>query len=186
MIRVVPYDESWPARAGQLIEHLQTELPGVFRQLEHIGSTSVPGLAAKPIVDLMASVRALDDVSAHQEALRRLGFVAAETGMPNRLFYTCPADGAADGASDDRGGRPDCNLHVVTADTWAERNERLLRDHLRAHPEDARAYGELKERLASTGLPGEEYGRAKTELIQRLVDRARDARGLPRVPVWEE
>jgi len=63
---------------------------------------------------------------------------------------------------------------------------RVLRDHLRAHPDDARRYAELKQRLAAEHTDGTEYTKAKTELIQELTDRARADRGLPPVPVWEE
>jgi GrpB-like predicted nucleotidyltransferase (UPF0157 family) len=78
------------------------------------------------------------------------------------------------------------HLHVVTTDTWDTRNQRLPRDYLRAHPEDARRYGELKQRLAAEQTGGDEYTKAKTELIQELTDRARADRGLPPAPVWEE
>ena len=71
---------------------------------------------------------------------------------------------------------------MVPAGTWDTRNERLLRDHLRAHPEDARRYGDLKRRLAAEHTGGATYTKAKTELIQDLTDRARAARGLPSVP----
>ena len=96
--------------------------------------------------------------------------------MPDRLFFQ----------RRDRNGTPTHHLHVVPEATWATRNERLLRDRLRGHPEQARRHGELKLRLARDLGPVEAYTRAKTALIQGLVDAARDALGLPRVPVWEE
>jgi GrpB-like predicted nucleotidyltransferase (UPF0157 family) len=95
--------------------------------------------------------------------------------MPGRLFYVR-----------DENGQRAYQLHVVPSATWDTRNERMLRDYLRAHPEDARRYGELKQRLAAEHTDGAEYTKAKTELIQELTDRARAARGLPSVPVWEE
>jgi GrpB protein len=109
-----------------------------------------------------------------RRALPALGYRRLVTGMPGRLFY--PRD---------RDGRRAYHLHVVPADTWAARNEPLLRDHLRRHPADARRYGDLKQELA--GRPGDAagYSQAKTELIQELTDRARADRGLPSVPVWE-
>jgi GrpB-like predicted nucleotidyltransferase (UPF0157 family) len=75
---------------------------------------------------------------------------------------------------------------VVPLEGWDTRNERLLRDHLRAYPDDARRYAELKQRLAAEHTDGTEYTKAKTELIQELTDRARTDRGLSSVPVWEE
>jgi GrpB-like predicted nucleotidyltransferase (UPF0157 family) len=93
--------------------------------------------------------------------------------MPNRLFYRR-----------DRDGRRTHHLHVVTAETWPTRNERLLRDYLRGHPRDAARYGELK--LLVLDNESDAYTRAKTDLIQELTDRARTELGLPPVPVWEE
>jgi len=173
VIEVVEYDEAWPVRAAAARADL---IPlGVFDAVEHIGSTSVPGLAAKPVIDLMAAAASLDAVVAVEDALAGLGYHAFDTGMPGRLFYYRDEDGM--GAY---------QLHVVPAGTWETRNERLLRDHLRNHPADARRYAELKLRLAGEHTDGTEYTKAKTELIQELTDRARADRGLPPVPVWEE
>jgi len=173
-VEVVPYDGSWPARAEAAIAEIRAALAGVPLEIEHIGSTAVPGLAAKPIIDLMAAVPDLDDVAARAGALAGIGFTAEDNGMPGRLFFVR-----------DDGGRRSHHLHVVTAASWPARNQRLLRDHLRGHPEDLRRYADLKRRLAGGGLSAEGYTRAKTELIQELTDRARAARGLPPVPVWE-
>ena len=173
MIEVADYDQAWPVRAAAARADL---IPlGVFDAVEHVGSTSVPGLAAKPVIDLMAAAASLDAVTAAEEVLAGLGYHRLDTGMPDRLFYYR-----------DEAGQRAYQLHVVPADTWETRNERLLRDHLRAHPEDARRYAELKRRLAAEHTDGTEYTKAKTELIQELTDRARAGRGLPSVPVWEE
>jgi GrpB-like predicted nucleotidyltransferase (UPF0157 family) len=94
----------------------------VVVRLEHIGSTSVPGLAAKPVIDMMASVRGLQDGRAAQAALAELGYELVATGMPDRLFYQRRAGP----------GMATHHLHVVAEDSWATRNERLLRDYLRA------------------------------------------------------
>ena len=173
MIEVVEYDEAWAVRAAAARAEL---IPlGVFETVEHIGSTSVPGLAAKPVIDLMAAAASLDRVTAAEDALSGLGYRRFDNGMSGRLFYYRDEDGARA-----------YQLHVVPAGTWDTRNERLLRDHLRQHPEDARRYAELKQRLAAEHTDGTEYTKAKTELIQELTDRARAGRGLPSVPVWEE
>ena len=169
VIEVVEYDEAWPVRAAAARADLISL--GVFDAVEHIGSTSVPGLAAKPVVDLMAAAASLDAVAAAGHALAGLGYHAFDPGMDGRLFYFL-----------DEAGQRAYQLHVVPADTWEARNERLLRDHLRAHPEDARRYAELKQRLAAEHTDGTEYTRAKTELIQELTDRARADRGLAPVP----
>jgi GrpB-like predicted nucleotidyltransferase (UPF0157 family) len=172
VIEVVEYDEAWPVRAAAA----RTDLIalGVFDAVEHTGSTSVPGLAAKPVIDLMAAAD-LDAVAGREDDLAGLGYRRLDTGMPDRLFYYR-----------DENGQRAYHLHVVPPGTWDTRNERLLRDHLRAHPDDARRYAKLKQRLAAEHTDGTEYTKAKTELIQELTDRARADRGLPSVPVWEE
>jgi GrpB-like predicted nucleotidyltransferase (UPF0157 family) len=172
VIEVVEYDEAWPVRAAAARADL---IPlGVFDAVEHIGSTSVPGLAAKPIIDLMAAAD-LDAVAGREDDLAALGYHRFDVGTPARLFYYRDED-----------GQRAYQLHVVPTGTWEARNERLLRDHLRAYPDDARRYAELKQRLAAEHTDGTEYTKAKTELIQELTDRARADRGLPSVPVWEE
>jgi GrpB-like predicted nucleotidyltransferase (UPF0157 family) len=175
VIEVAEYDVSWSGRAGDARRELQNALPGVFVEIEHIGSTAVPGLAAKPVIDLMAAVDDLAEVTAIGPVLGDLDYHLVETGMRDRLLYARRGD-----------GRRTHHLHVVTVDSWPTRNERLLRDHLREHPDDARAYGELKVTLAADSVDVDAYTRAKTALIQRLIDRARDDRGLPRVDVWED
>ena len=173
---VVPYDPTWPEQFEAARAELLAAIGPVVVRLEHIGSTSVPGLAAKPVIDMMASVRGLQDGRAAQAALAELGYELVGTGMPDRLFYQRRAGP----------GVATHHLHVVAEDSWATRNERLLRDHLRSHPEQARRYGRLKQQLARDLGHGEAYTRAKTELIQELVDAARAELGLPQVPVWEE
>jgi GrpB-like predicted nucleotidyltransferase (UPF0157 family) len=144
--------------------------------LEHVGSTAVPGLAAKPIIDMMAAVAELQDGLDCLEPLAALGYEKIETGMQGRLFLRKidPQQGCS------------FNLHIVESASWPERNERLLRDYLRTHPTDAQAYGELKQNLAlEYSRDGSSYTKAKTAFIQSVMDRARDERGLPRINVWE-
>ncbi len=174
-IEVVDYDDAWPRNADAACVELRDSLPGLFTEIEHIGSTSVPGLVAKPIIDLMAAAEDLAQVAAQDATLRLIGYQRHDTGMPGRLFYRR-----------DENGRRAYHLHVVPATTWATRNELLLRDYLRANPADAQRYGALKRELAVRHEASADYTRAKTDLIQELIDRARAARGLPAVPVWEE
>jgi GrpB-like predicted nucleotidyltransferase (UPF0157 family) len=171
----VDYDPAWAQLADRAAAELRATVPDLFTVIEHIGSTSVPGLAAKPIIDLMAAADSLEAVVAHDGELLGIGYQRQDTGMPGRLFYGRDTD-----------GRRTHHLHVVPAGTFGERNEPLLRDYLRRYPDEAARYGDLKRRLAAEGMEGEDYTRAKTELIQQLTDRARAELGLPSVPVWEE
>jgi len=135
----------------------------------------VPGLATKPIIDLMAATDDLDGVAARDGDLRLLGYEFHDAEMPGRLLYRRgPANARAH------------HLHVVQASNLPTRNQLLLRDYLRGHPDDAARYGALKRRLAALHDNGDDCTKAKTELIQELTDRARAERGLPPALVWEE
>jgi GrpB-like predicted nucleotidyltransferase (UPF0157 family) len=173
VIEVHDYDPAWPGLAQRAIDELTVAAAGWLTVIEHIGSTSVPGLAAKPIIDLMAAADTLESPRA-EEAVRALGYERMEFQMPERLSFRR------------RGSPVGYHLHVVLASSWDTRNQRILRDHLREHPDDRDAYGALKRDLAGVAEESATYTRAKTALIQRMVDDARKARGLPSVNVWEE
>ncbi|MEU4425960.1 GrpB family protein [Actinoplanes sp. NPDC024001] len=169
-IEISDYDRAWPGRARHAIDEVTALLPGRIVLAEHVGSTAVPGLPAKPVIDMMVATADLGDVLEAEEALRAIGYRRIETGMPERLFYR----------------RPGYHLHVVTTASWDTRNERLLRDHLLGNAADRDEYGRLKRQLAAAGDDADAYTRGKTALIQRMVDAARAAKGLPSVDVWEE
>ncbi|MFD7296418.1 GrpB family protein [Streptomyces sp. NPDC059897] len=183
-IYVVEYDPCWPQQAATAIDALRAAVPGLFVEIEHIGSTAVPGLAAKPVIDLMAAVHDLPYAALHHAALAGLGFHPHDNGMTDRLLYVRADD--ADNA-DSAGNRVRSHiLHVVTLESWPTRNQRILRDHMRTHPEDAARYARLKRAIVAAGTGAGAYSRAKTTLVQELTDRARAQRGLPSVPVWEK
>ncbi|WP_428686758.1 GrpB family protein [Roseibium sp.] len=148
-----------------------------FLELEHIGSTSVPGLSAKPVIDIMASVDGLEDIDAVQSALWALGYEDLDAGFQFRRAFHRPAD--AD--------YPAFNLHIVRSEDWAHKSERLFRDWLKTHPDVARAYQDLKIRIAECGPETMmQYTRAKGDFIQSAVNDARRAVGLPERSDWRE
>jgi len=175
-VTIVEYRPEWPAMAEAAIAEVRAVLGDTITAIEHMGSTSVPGLAAKPIIDLMAAASDLDAVAARTDALAAAGFERHHNTMADRLLYA---------RGEDVMHRTHL-LHIVEASTWEERNQRILRDHLRMHPEDVRRYAELKYAIVAAGTSMGDYAAAKTELIQELTDRARAERGLPSVPVWEK
>jgi GrpB-like predicted nucleotidyltransferase (UPF0157 family) len=170
-VEIVAYDERWPAQAAAVIREVSDVLGDSIRGVEHFGSTSVPGLAAKPIIDVMVAADRFEDVAKHVDRLAELGYELKDTGTWERMWFV-------------RGGEVRVHLHVVTFAKWQTCNERIMRDYLRDHPDDAKRYADLKRTL--TELDGDSYTRAKTSLIQEIVDRARTERGLPLVEVWEE
>jgi len=176
-VEICDYDPAWPAHFAVEQVLLAELLQRPADAIEHVGSTAIPGLCAKPVIDIMARLASLDAAERYLPALRERGFALIDTGMRDRLFLRRPAGD----------GRPMIHLHLVGEPAWDERNERLLRDHLGNRPELAKEYGALKRALAQR-FPHDSlaYTRAKTDFVQEVVDAARDARGLPRVPVWED
>ncbi|WP_225877108.1 GrpB family protein [Streptomyces resistomycificus] len=174
-IHVADYDPSWPRQAATAIDALRAAAPGLLLKIEHIGSTAVPGLSAKPVIDLMAAAHDLTHAAPHQAALAELGFHPHDNRMTDRLPYVRADSGVRSHI-----------LHVVTLESWPTRNQRIFRDYLRAHPEDATRYAHLKRAIVVAGTGPGEYARAKTVLVQELTDRARAQLGLPSVPVWEK
>ncbi len=173
-VKVVAYNPSWPDMYEAERDAILADT-SQFIVIEHIGSTAVPHQAAKPIIDMMAAVQSLED-EALLESLTKLDYHLFDAGMRNRLFLRKRA----------KNGQV-FHLHIVQHDTWEERKERLMRDYLLAHPEAVQAYGDLKRQLAEQ-FPEDSlaYTEAKTAFIQGLMDKARDALGLPRVNVWED
>lgn len=168
-IAIVPYDPAWPQHYAAEAARLRSLLP-VLRELEHIGSTAVPGLAAKPVIDIMAAVDDLDEVAPCLPALVPHGYALIETGMRDRLFLQ----------------RPGFNLHIVTLASWPRRKERLMRDALMADPNAAAEYAALKYRLALKHDDLPTYTQGKTAFVQALMDRVHDRLGWPRENVWED
>jgi GrpB-like predicted nucleotidyltransferase (UPF0157 family) len=155
VVTVVDYDPSWPRLFERLRAVVWPVVDDIATTIEHVGSTSVPGLAAKPVIDLDVVLRTGEDVPLAIERLATLGYGhLGELGVAGRDAFRPPANSA------------DHNLYVCHPDSPGLANHLALRDHLRRHPERARAYGELKKRLARTythDIDG--YVGAKTSFI---------------------
>ncbi|WP_233532183.1 GNAT family N-acetyltransferase [Paenibacillus alkalitolerans] len=175
-IEVVPYNPNWPLQFEQEKARLLEILHPKLVAIEHTGSTSVPRVDAKPIIDIFAAVRPFEESSVYAELLRESGYQLIETGMYGRYLFVKQSNGTRTH-----------HLHILPEEGFYERNEFLFRDYLRAHPELVEEYGELKRNLSQQySTDPEGYTRAKTSFIQRVVDRAREERGLPLQNVWEE
>src|SRR5262249_53895723 len=133
-IEIVEYDPRWPEQAATVICEVSGVLGDSIRGIEHFGSTSVPGLAAKPIIDVMCAAEQFQDVDKHVDKLAELGYQLMDTGAWERMWFV-------------RGGHVRVHLHVVTMAKWPTSNERIMRDYLRAHPDDATRYADLKRTL---------------------------------------
>jgi GrpB-like predicted nucleotidyltransferase (UPF0157 family) len=140
---------------------------GLVRAVEHIGSTAIPGLEAKPVIDLLVGVRSLPEARAlAPPALEVLGYAFASEPVANQLFFwRGPADGPRSH-----------HAHLVEHDGPLWRWQMLFRGYLRAHPEEAARYAALKRQLAlrfPTDRVG--YSSAKAAYIDEVVAKARQA-----------
>ena len=159
-VRVVPYDESWPERAAELVASIRDALGERVLGLEHIGSTSVPGLAAKPVLDLVLTVADPADEAAYVPPLEPLGLVLhiREPDWEGHRMLTRP----------DRS----VNLHVFGADAAEPRRVVAFRDWLRTHDEDRAAYADLKTSLATQGFERVmDYNNHKAALVYDIHER---------------
>jgi len=136
-IVIVPYDVEWPARFQVLAGGIRRALGDMALRIDHIGSTSVQGLAAKPIIDVQVSVASLEPFDRLREPLERVGYVwrADNSDLTKRYFRESP-------------GSPRTHVHVRIHGSWGEQFALLFRDYLRAHPEMAERYAAVKRDLA--------------------------------------
>lgn len=160
IVFLVAPDPSWPAQFEAEAARLRQALDDVAVRIHHYGSTAVPGLAAKPIVDILVVVDSLEPMAPYRGPLEALGYeYVPHPDNADMPFFGWP------------GERPRAfNMHVVAADSEEERRHVLFRDRLRAEPGTAAAYGALKASLARRFRERrEEYTNAKAGFIDDVV-----------------
>ncbi|MDO8980523.1 MAG: GrpB family protein [Afipia sp.] len=165
-VEIVNYNPHWPALFDEEAERLRAMLdPSLIVGLEHFGSTAVPGLSAKPIIDILIAVRSLADAQAtFVEPLRNLDYVYwADNPKTDRMFFVK--------GMPPFGSRRSHHVHVT--EPHGEMWQRLgFRDYLRAHPEEAGTYERLKRRLAAEYRADREaYTDAKSAYIESVMRR---------------
>jgi len=163
-IEVVPYDPGWPAAFEAEAVRLRTALKTLALRIDHHGSTAIPGLSAKPIIDIQVSVATLQPRSTYSAHLEALG----DVHVPHPDDSFCPFF-----------HRPiqwphSHHVHVVERGGCEERRTLAFRDYLRDHADVARGYDDLKRTVAAQMVATdpesrERYARAKTNFIERVV-----------------
>jgi GrpB-like predicted nucleotidyltransferase (UPF0157 family) len=170
-IHVVEYDESWPAQFEDLATRIRAALGDVVLALEHVGSTSVPGLAAKPTIDIDLTVADSSVELAYVPALERIGFKLV-IREPAWHEHRCLQ----------REGDPRVNLHVFSPECPEVIRHRMFRDWLRAHPEDRERYRRAKlaaaAEITEKGGIVEDYNRHKEPVLRDIYERMFRANGL--------
>lgn len=148
---IVEHKTSWPAEFDAISTSIREALGPLALRVDHIGSTSVPGLPAKDVIDVQVTVAALDG-DRLVPGLARAGFVDQSIGNDHRPpGVTGPGDDWRKLFFQAGSGRP-VNVHVRVAGRPNQRYALLFRDYLRAHPESAAAYATLKRALAALGI----------------------------------
>jgi GrpB-like predicted nucleotidyltransferase (UPF0157 family) len=165
-VEVVPYDPSWPATFEKLRERIAPALGDLAVGIEHVGATAVPGLDAKPIVDVDVVVRDAGDFVAVGQRLTDLGyFYLGDLGIVGREAFRAPA------------GSPRHHLYVCAAGSAALQAHLTLRDALRADPALAAVYGALKRELAVKFRDDRDsYTEGKTAFITAVLLDVREGR----------
>jgi GrpB-like predicted nucleotidyltransferase (UPF0157 family) len=160
-IVVADYDPAWPERFRREEARIRSSLGEAALSVEHIGSTSVPGLAAKPIVDILLVVEDSGDEPSYLPALEAAGYVlrVREPDFDEHRMFRTP--------------EKDVHLHVFSAGSPEIERYLQLRDHLRENQEDRELYARTKRELASRDWPSmQHYAEAKTEVIEGIIARA--------------
>ncbi|MGC5165414.1 GrpB family protein [Luteimicrobium sp. DT211] len=161
-ITVVPYSDEWPAAFGRVAAALRSALAGVVdADVEHVGSTSVPGLAAKPVLDVDVIV-APDDVRAAVRAVESVGYVhRGDLGVTGREAFHAPDDD------------PVRHVYVCVRGTLNVRNHLAVRDVLRRRPDLRDEYGAVKLALAADPVMDiVTYVARKSGVLQRVLAEA--------------
>ncbi len=170
-----PYDPTWPVQGRRIVDRIRLAMGERARRVDHVGSTSVPGLLAKDVIDVLVTVAELADADAARDGLEAAGFPCApdNRGDVPRPYAPDPRDwekrfhGYADPA------RP-VHVHLLADGAAGWRVLLLVRDWLRADPEAVAEYAAEKKRIAETERTVTRYGEAKEPWFDAAVPRAEE------------
>jgi GrpB-like predicted nucleotidyltransferase (UPF0157 family) len=160
---VVRYDRAWPVQYEAIRMAVAPAFTGTDIAIEHVGSTAVPGLAAKPVIDVDVVVPTEADIAGGIRRLVTLGYVhRGDLGVPGRQALDAPEH------------LPYHHLYLVVRGSRPHLDHVLFRDYLRAHPEDAERYASCKFAAAHliTTESREAYMEAKAKIVEEVLARA--------------
>ena len=156
-MRIEEYSPAWAQRFDAEHRRIRGALGPLARRVDHVGSTAVPGLAAKPIVDILVTVEDPADEQAYRPALEAAGYVLRVREPDHRMFRTPERD---------------VHVHVWAAGSDEERKLLAFRDRLREDEGDRAEYEQVKRALAGRWRDMNYYARAKGPVIERILERA--------------
>lgn len=161
-IVVVPYDEQWPGMFKAESFRIQALLGEIAKNVHHIGSTSVPGLSAKPVIDILLEVSDINELDAYNSAMLRTGYVArGENGIPGRRYFIKGGDQRSH------------QVHAFTVGDLQILRHLAFRDYLRENREIAEKYAEVKHSAALlSGNNIHRYSALKANFIEHHLRQA--------------
>jgi GrpB-like predicted nucleotidyltransferase (UPF0157 family) len=176
-IVVSDYDPEWPRRFEEVRAQVWPTIEDIALGIDHVGSTAVPGLAAKPIIDMDIMVASEKDLAPVIERLAGIGYRwQGDLGVVGREAFSPPGDTTL----------PPHHLYLVIKDDRAHLDHWLLRDLLRADATARESYSAFKRHNVEVAQGDMDvYVAAKAEFVAGLLRRARAERGLPPVTYWE-
>jgi GrpB-like predicted nucleotidyltransferase (UPF0157 family) len=162
-IEVVQYDPAWKEMFAREACEISSILHSELVAIHHIGSTAVPGIHAKPVIDILLEVSDIEKLDHHNHRMQILGYQpCGESGIPRRRYFYKEMDGVHT-----------FHLHAYQEGDSEVYRHLSFRDYLKAHPQEAQAYSHLKIELASQ-FPHDSkgYTDAKTDFIREIVEKA--------------
>ncbi|KAA0549957.1 GrpB family protein [Bacillus sp. BGMRC 2118] len=160
-VRLSDYNENWPVMFREETERLSEVFGDEIIKFEHFGSTAVPGLKAKPVIDMMCIVKDIERIDTYNDKMASLGYdVAGEWGIEGRRLFR-------------KGGENRTHhIHVYQLNHPQIERHLVFRDYLSTHSEEVRLYTKFKEELASQFENTSEYSPAKKAFVSKMEKRA--------------
>lgn len=156
-VRLTPFSDTWVQLFQDEVNNLKVIFGNKITQFEHFGSTSVPGMLAKPVIDMMCMVNEIQEVDTWNEKMNALGYdVAGEWGIPGRRLFRKGGDNRTH------------HIHFYQFDNPQIERHLVFRDYLRVHPEEVARYSHFKEELARQFENTSGYSPAKKAFVTEM------------------
>ncbi|NHJ49711.1 MAG: GrpB family protein [Asgard group archaeon] len=166
---VEEYNPNWKSKYSKIREDILEKIGDFVVEIEHIGSTAIPGLASKPIIDVMIGTQSLEDADKCIPRIIEMNFEYVkehEKVLPNRRFFRKPVKGL---------GQREYHIHMVVFNDEFWKRQLLFRDYLITHPKVLKAYEELKRKLALKFKDNRQaYSDGKDDFIQKILIEAQN------------
>ncbi len=164
VVKLSKYDPEWKTLFEEESNKLLTVASDYLEDVQHIGSTAIPGIVSKPIIDILAAINSLSNISKIIKPLEQLDYIhRGEQGIPNRHLFV-------KGGEDYRTH----HLHVVEKEHSEWPKHILFRDYLRSHPLEAQEYSKLKQDLLKKyEFDREQYTDSKSDFIKKILEKAK-------------